>query len=164
MCGLSVDSGDESVVGTWRRSRKGRSPSWFGSSMVNCICGSCELMCCNICWLCFASWMTKVSSTYLTHRWGGCRVELRDLTSNSSINGLEISGVIENPWQHHGPVHNTYLGRGSMCFLRQYSRSVTICCMDMLVLCGSSESCCNFCLTMSMEGSMGTEVKRALTS
>ena len=48
------------------------------------------------------------------------------------------------------------------CVLRQNSRSLTICCMDMLVLCGSSGSCCNFCLTMLMEGSTGTEVKRAL--
>ena len=49
-------------------------------------------------------------------------------------------------------------------FLRQNSQSVTICCMDMLVLCESSGSCCKFSLTMLMEGSTETEVKRALTS
>ena len=51
-----------------------------------------------------------------------------------------------------------------VCLFRQNSRSVTNCCMDMLVLCGSCGYCCNFCLTMLMEGSMGTEVKRTLTS
>ena len=49
-------------------------------------------------------------------------------------------------------------------FLRQNSRSVTICGMDMLVFCESSGSCCSFCFTMLMEGSMGTEVKSAMTS
>ena len=38
-----------------------------------------------------------------------------------------------------------------------------ICFMDMLVLWGSNVSFCNFCLTMLIEGSMVTEVKRALT-
>ena len=36
--------------------------------------------------------------------------------------------------------------------------------MDMLVLWCSVESCVNFCCIMCMEGSTGTEVKRALTS
>ena len=40
-----------SVVGTrgTRVSMKGKYPSWFGSSAVNCLCGSCELMCWSIC-------------------------------------------------------------------------------------------------------------------
>ena len=49
-------------------------------------------------------------------------------------------------------------------FLRQNSRSVTICWMDMLVFWGSVWSWCNFCLTMLIEGSRGIEVKRVLTS
>ena len=51
MCGLSVDSGERPVVGTQRNQdvRKGSAPSWVGSSMVNCICGSCDLMCCSNC-------------------------------------------------------------------------------------------------------------------
>ena len=49
-------------------------------------------------------------------------------------------------------------------FLRQNSRSLTVCCMDMLVLWGSVGSCCSVCLTMFTEGSIGTEVKMALTS
>ena len=39
-----------------------------------------------------------------------------------------------------------------------------ICCMDMLVLCGSVEPCYNFSLTICMDGVTGTKVKRALTS
>ena len=49
-------------------------------------------------------------------------------------------------------------------FLRQNSSNVTICWMDMLVLKGSVGSLSNFCFTIWMEGSTGTEVKRALTS
>ena len=68
VCVLSVDSGYWDLEKTV--SRKGRAPSWFGSTMVNCICGSCELMCCSNCWPWFASLMTKVSSRYLSHSWG----------------------------------------------------------------------------------------------
>ena len=49
-------------------------------------------------------------------------------------------------------------------FLGQNSKRVTICGMDMLDLWGKVESCANFCWTMWMEGSTGTEVNRALTS
>ena len=41
-------------------------------------------------------------------------------------------------------------------------RSVIICGMDMLVLCGRVRSYCNFSLTMLREESVGTEGKRAL--
>ena len=43
-------------------------------------------------------------------------------------------------------------------------RKVTICWIDIWVLCGSVGSCESFCCTMLIEGSTGTEVKRALTS
>ena len=49
----------------------GMEPSVPGSSTVNCMLGSCELMCCRNCWLCSASLMIRVSSTNLTHRLGG---------------------------------------------------------------------------------------------
>ena len=39
-----------------RVSRKGKAPSWFGSSVVNCMCGSCELMCCDVIFLWAACW------------------------------------------------------------------------------------------------------------
>ena len=48
--------------------RNGRDPSWSGSSTVNCMCGSCVLIYCGSCWLFFASRMTKVSSTYFSHK------------------------------------------------------------------------------------------------
>ena len=48
--------------------------------------------------------------------------------------------------------------------VRQNSSRVVICCMDKLFLCGSVESCCNFSLTISMNGATGTDVKRALTA
>ena len=48
--------------------------------------------------------------------------------------------------------------------VRQNSSKVVICYMDMLVLCGSVVSCCNFCLAICMDGAAGPEVKTALTS
>ena len=51
-------------------SRNGRDPSWFGSSMVNCMCGSCVLMWWRSCWLCYA----------FHHRWGMW----------SSVQGLDL--------------------------------------------------------------------------
>ena len=48
--------------------------------------------------------------------------------------------------------------------VRQNSSRVVICCIDMLVLCGTVGSCCNFCLTICMDGVTGTDVKRALIS
>ena len=48
--------------------RNGRASSWFGFSTVNCMCGSCELICCGSCWPCFASWITKMLSMYLSHK------------------------------------------------------------------------------------------------
>ena len=33
--------------GETRVSRKGKAPSWLDFSVVNCICGSCGLMCCS---------------------------------------------------------------------------------------------------------------------
>ena len=65
---------------------------------------------------CFASWMTNVSSIYPSHKFGVCGTELRALTFNSSINSLAMRGLMGEPWQHHRPVCNTYLGRGTVCF------------------------------------------------
>ena len=82
-------------------SRKGRASSWFRSTTVNCICGSCELMFCSNCWLCFAYWMTKVSSTYLSQRQGvlgrakGLDFELfHKQVGNEGANG----GTLAAPW------------------------------------------------------------------
>ena len=66
----------------------------------------------------------------------------------------------------HG--HTTYLFiiltlEEKVYVLRQNSRTVTVCCMDMLVLLGKCWVWCNFCLTMLMEGSKGNVVKRLLT-
>ena len=52
-----------------RVSRKSKAPSWLVSSVVNCMCGSCQLMCCGNCWLCFACCMVKVSPINLSHKW-----------------------------------------------------------------------------------------------
>ena len=54
-----------------RVSRKGMGPLFWGFSVVNCICGSRELIYCSNSQLCSACWMTKASSTYLSHSLGG---------------------------------------------------------------------------------------------
>ena len=48
-------------------------------------------------------------------------------------------------------------------FLKQNSNKKKMCWMDMLVLWGTLGSWSNFCFTILMEGSTGTEVKRVLT-
>ena len=57
--------------GETKVSKNGSEQSWLGSSVVNRMCGSCELMCWRSCCVCSACWMTKVSYTYLSHRHGG---------------------------------------------------------------------------------------------
>ena len=74
-------------------SRNGIEPSAAGSSTVNCMLGSCELMWCSSCLLCSAFQMTRVSFTHLTHRQGGCGVDWRALTLNSSMNRWAIRGA-----------------------------------------------------------------------
>ena len=48
--------------------------------------------------------------------------------------------------------------------VRHNSSRVMTCCIDILVLCGSVGSSCNFCFTICMDGVTGTDVKKALTS
>ena len=49
-------------------------------------------------------------------------------------------------------------------FLRQNSSRVIIWGIDIWAFCGSVGSCVGLCLTMLIEGSTGTDVKRAFTS
>ena len=60
--------------------------------MVNSICGSMELI-----WLCFACWMTKVSSIYLSQSLGGIGAVLMALDSNLSMNMLATKGLVGEP-------------------------------------------------------------------
>ena len=57
--------------GETRVSKKGMEPLSLGFSVVNWICGSMELICWRIFWLCSACWITKVSSTSLSQSLGG---------------------------------------------------------------------------------------------
>ena len=98
--------------GETRLSTDGSDPSWSSSSMVNCMCGSCVLICCSSYWLCSASWMTKVSSTYLSHKWG-CGAELKALTSNIFLVSipmqwcLHFTPIIPYTSPHTPKTHNT---------------------------------------------------------
>ena len=65
-------------------------PLLLGTSAVNCICGSMELMQC-------ACWMTKVSSTYLSQSLGGLVVVLMTLDSDSYINRFATMWLIGQP-------------------------------------------------------------------
>ena len=95
-----------------------------------------------------------------------CGAELRALTLNSSLNQVSNEGP---NGRTHGSTMELFIipWKRKVCVFEaklQECLTICLCCMDMLVLCESSASCCNFCLTMLMEGFMGTEVKRALTS
>ena len=91
-----------------------------------------------------------MSSTNLSQRQGVGAV-LRALTANSSMHRLAMRGLMGNPWLHHRPVHNTFLGRGSKVFLRQNSSKVTICWIDIWVICGSVGSCESLCCTQDVD-------------
>ena len=96
-------------------SKNGIEASAAGFSTVNCMLGSCVLMCCSKCWLCSAYWMTRVSSINLTYRCGGCGADWRALQT-LPWRGWLWGSWWWNPWLYHEPVHNIYPGRGSMCF------------------------------------------------
>ena len=71
---------------------------WYGSigagtSAVNYMCGSMELMCCKNCWLCSAFWMTKVSSTYLSHSLGGLESHANGLSFKLFHELVEYNGT-----------------------------------------------------------------------
>ena len=57
--------------GLTNMSKNGMDPLVLGACAVNCMCGSMELVYCKNCWLCSAFWITKVSSSYLSHILGG---------------------------------------------------------------------------------------------
>ena len=90
--------------GETKVSMKGMNLLLLGTSVVNCMCGSMELMCCKNCWLCSAYWMTKVSFTYLCQRLGGLVAVLMALDSNCSINRLAMMGLMgehmASPWTY----------------------------------------------------------------
>ena len=78
-------------------SRKGIELSLVGGFRVNWMCGSMELMCCRIWLLCSTSWMTKLSSTYLSHNHGGWVAALMTLISINSMNRLGSMGLMDCP-------------------------------------------------------------------
>ena len=71
VCGLVSSKQRLAVVlsgpGGTKMSKIGMDPLVLGTSAVNCLCGSVELMCYMNCCLCSVFWMKKVSSTYLSH-------------------------------------------------------------------------------------------------
>ena len=120
-------------------------------------CGSCELMCCS-CWPCFASLITKVSSTYLSHKWGvwgrtkGLDFELfHKQVGNEGANGGIHSSTMD-------PVCNTYLGKGKYVFWGKTPGVWQFVVWTCWSFGGSIGSCCNFCLTILIEGSTGTDL------
>ena len=142
----------------------GRAPSWSSFPVVNCMCGTSGLICCSRGWLCFPSCMTKCHPYTLAISkgvWGRAKaLDFKLFHKQVGNEGGKWKEPIAAPWacSYYLPWKRKYV------FLRPNSSSVTICCMDMLVLWGSSGSWCNLCLSMVMKGSSGTEVKRALTS
>ena len=152
------------TLGVTLVSRNGIEPSVPGSSTVNSMLGSCKLMWCSSCVLYSALWITRVSSTKLTQRHGGCGAVLSAFTSNSSVNRLAIRGLMGEPMAAPWTCSSYLPWKRKYVFLRQNSISVTICGMDIWVLCGSVGSCMSLCLTMLIEWSTGTKVNEAFTS
>ena len=83
--------------GMIRMSRKDMEPSSLGSSLVNLMLESTELMWSKKVSLWSILMMVRVSSTYLLHRDGGCCDVFRALVSRSSMNKLAIMGLMGDP-------------------------------------------------------------------
>ena len=71
---------------------------------MNCMLGSIELMCCRNIWQFSAFWMSKVSSTYPSHIFGGLVAVLMSLISYTSMNRLVTMGLMGNVCLLHVPV------------------------------------------------------------
>ena len=88
-----------SLCGVTKVSRKGIDPSALVVSAVNLMLGSIEFKCWKNSSLYCSSCMTKVSSTYLFHRLGGCGA-----VSKASFSNLFHEYVCHNgtEWTSHG--------------------------------------------------------------
>ena len=83
--------------GVTRVSRKGMEPSCLGSSVVNWMAGSTELMCCRNSSLLDCFNMTNVSSICLFYHLGGFTVVVRALSSKNSMYILATTGLTGDP-------------------------------------------------------------------
>ena len=83
--------------GVTKMSKKGIEPSCLCSSVVNCMAGSTEFMCCRNSSLLFCCKMTNVSSTNLFHHLGGFTAVVRALSSKNSIYKLDTTGLTGDP-------------------------------------------------------------------
>ena len=82
-------------------SRNRMDPSVSGSSTVNCMLGSCELMWCSSCVLCSVLWITRVSFTNLSQRqgvWGSAKgFDFKLLHEQVGNEGL-MGEPMASPW------------------------------------------------------------------
>ena len=101
---MEVDKLPSSFTVT-RVSRKGRDPSALVFSAVNWIFSSILFKCWKNSSLCAVFWMTKVSSTYLFQRLGGCGAVSRALVSKCSIYMFATMGLSGEP---HGCTFNLF--------------------------------------------------------
>ena len=107
--------------------------------------------------------MTKVSSTNLGHRQGVLgRAKVLDFKIFHKQVGNE-----GNNGETHGTTMDWFIIltlEEEVCLFETELQKCDYFWYGHVGPCERSGSCCNFCLTMLMEGSTGTEVKRALTS
>ena len=124
--------------------------------------GPMELMCWRNWWLCSTCWMTKVSSTYLSHSLGGLGAEVMVLDSNSSRNMLAMGGQMRGTHGCAVDLFKLLLLKEEVGIFQAKLQYIIICGMNMEVLWEGRGSCRSLLLTIEMTGSTGTDVKRAL--
>ena len=136
-------------------------PSVFGVSWVKKMWGSIQLMWCRNWMLCSAFWMTKVSSTYLSHYLGKWVAVLLAMVLKSSHKQVGHNGA---DGRFHGcPMHIFIILtlEEEIGVLRHNSNRVVMYCISLDVLRCSYVSCFNLWLIMEIARSTGTVVKKA---
>ena len=160
---MEVDKLPSSFTVT-RVSRKGRDPSALVFSAVNWIFSSILFKCWKNSSLCAVFWMTKVSSTYLFQRLGGCGAVSRALVSKCSIYMFATMRLSGDPMAAPSTCSKCCPWKTKLVLLKQNSNSWMMCLVFMLVLLGRSLSSFSFSSMIFSTGGIGTDVKSAVTS
>ena len=133
-------------------------------ALLGLLHGSIELMCSrNLC-LSDSSCTTNESSTYLSHILGECFAEFMALISKSLMLRLATIGQIGYPVAPPSSYSKTLPWKRKSVFIRQNSSVQMICSTEIDVLWWNYQSCSSFLLMIMMAGSIGKDIKSAVSS
>ena len=159
----TVNEKELSASGVTKVSRKGIPPFPWEPSTVNLIAGSMLLIYSRKTCLSILCWMTHVSSTNLYQYLGGLEVEWRASLSKCSMYRLATMGLTGDPITTPSTCSKNSFWNEKYVLCRQNPRRPTMCCTDNTVLSCNLSSFSKRSLILFRAGSIGTEVKSAVT-